>query len=123
MKTFRIKIKDEDVYVIEAETEKDAKLQAEEWFHERVHPMEVKQITIKKKRKINLTLVDIYKPDENFGRYLIETTLSNEELQKYTNEHKENNNYYTSDSVLKAIKEHKDIKIIDCDFEDVELDF
>lgn len=44
MKTFRIKIKDEGVYKLEADTEDKAKFQVEEWFHERIHPMEIEEM-------------------------------------------------------------------------------
>ena len=76
-----------------------------------------------KKRKVNITLVDRYKPYDNCGTYFIETTLSDKELQDFIDDHEQGNDEYSTDTVYEAILEHKDINFIECDFEELDLDF
>jgi len=76
------------------------------------------------KRKIRLDLVDIYKPYNSCGVWHIETTLSDEELQEFLDNHKnEFPGEYSTDTFDTAIEEHKDIEVIGSDFDDLELDF
>lgn len=77
------------------------------------------------KRKVNITLVDRYKPYANCGSWFVETTLSDEELQDFLDKHEREDfpGEYSTDTFNTALEKHKDINPIECDFDEVYLDF